>query len=234
MRAFIHQPYFLPWLGYFNRLAHVDNFVVLDNVQYCVRYYHNRTRIRSSNGEILWATIPVGQGHFRSKIYDVEAISWEETKKTFEKIKATYISSAYFRVYWPQIQRTIEESFPNLLKININCMKTILELIDIRIPNITLASDYYFGDDRTERLIQICHSTNSEELLMGPVSWECHDIQRIQNENIRLLKHDFFECHPHYLQRAGNFLAGLSIIDPLFEVGEKQTRQMVLNSWLPV
>ena len=58
MKVAIHQPHFLPWLGYLHRMAQADLFVLLDHVQFERRNYQNRTMIRM-NGEARWLTVPV-------------------------------------------------------------------------------------------------------------------------------------------------------------------------------
>jgi hypothetical protein len=71
MRVAIHQPHFLPWLGYPHRMAQVDLFVLLDHVQFERRNYQNRTMFRM-NGETRWLTVPVVQRSQKERIIDKE------------------------------------------------------------------------------------------------------------------------------------------------------------------
>ena len=85
----IHQPEFLPWLGYFDKMSKVDKYVYLDRVQFKKRYYENRNRIKQDN-EVVWATVPVKtKGRYEQIIKDVEI---DQTKlwqnKLWQKIKA--------------------------------------------------------------------------------------------------------------------------------------------------
>ena len=70
MKVAIHQAYFIPWLGYFSKLAYSDIFVVLDNVLFRKRHYFDRTRIVNMHGEIRWLSLPVGQ-NFGKKCREV-------------------------------------------------------------------------------------------------------------------------------------------------------------------
>ena len=68
----IHQPDFLPWLGFFDRLTQSDVFVVLDNVQFLRRGWHHRDKIKASNGE-MWLTVPVKKsGRYEQLINQTE------------------------------------------------------------------------------------------------------------------------------------------------------------------
>jgi hypothetical protein len=233
MIAVIHQPYLLPWMGYFSKLAYANNYIALDDVQYCVRYYHNRTLLKSLKGDRMWITLPVGQGHFRSKISDVNVIEWERVLSSFDKIRTNYAGSKYCKHYWPEIQECIEMEYPSLVRINVGCIKTLLKILGFEHVKVSYASDYYLGEDRTERLINICQATNSDGLIMGPESWLCHDIEKIHNKNIRLYRHEFINKHPIYPQHGNSFIPGLSVLDALFEVGPEQTRKMILDTWSP-
>src|SRR5688572_17153584 len=71
MKVAIHQPHFLPWLGYLHRMAQVDAFVLLDHVQFERRNYQNRTMIRLED-EARWLTVPVVQRSQKERIIDKE------------------------------------------------------------------------------------------------------------------------------------------------------------------
>ena len=61
MTVSIHQPNYLPWIGYFNKIVRSDTFVIFDDVQFPVGkkgFFGNRNKIKTNNGE-LWLTVPV-------------------------------------------------------------------------------------------------------------------------------------------------------------------------------
>ena len=80
----IHQPHFLPWLGYLHRMAQVDVFVLLDHVQFERRNYQNRTMIRM-NGEARWLTVPVVQRSQKERIVDKEVDNRLEASKWWSR-----------------------------------------------------------------------------------------------------------------------------------------------------
>jgi hypothetical protein len=77
----IHQPAYLPWLGYFDRIARSDKFVYLDNVQFERNSFINRNRIKTPHGPI-WLTIPVRlKEHFNKTIADIEIDARQNWKR---------------------------------------------------------------------------------------------------------------------------------------------------------
>ena len=72
MRLSCHQPQYLPWLGYFDKINKSDIFVFLDDVQYKKREFQNRNKIRNSTGE-EWLTVPViSKDKYAQKLNEVK------------------------------------------------------------------------------------------------------------------------------------------------------------------
>ena len=74
----VHQPNFLPWVGYFNKIKLSKNFVILDDVEYTKNGFINRNKILTSNG-IHWITVPVLYKNNSKKMLDFK--SWEKIIK---------------------------------------------------------------------------------------------------------------------------------------------------------
>ena len=85
----IHQPHFLPWLGYFNKIVNSDEFIILDDIKYRKNYYQNRTQILNMNGITQWLTVPI---HARSstKIMDVEISNKNKSNKVLKSLYNSY------------------------------------------------------------------------------------------------------------------------------------------------
>ena len=101
----VHQPQYIPWIGYFHKIAKSDEFVILDNVQYKKREFQNRNKILTKTGPI-WLTVPViTKERFLQKISEVEidnTVRWQE--KHWESIKFNYSHSKYFKDYKNKVQ----------------------------------------------------------------------------------------------------------------------------------
>src|SRR5688572_14918298 len=94
MRIAIHQPHFLPWLGYLHRMASVDAFVLLDHVQFERRNYQNRTGIRM-NGAQHWLTVPVVQRSQQERIVDKEVDNGDGGERWWGKLCARTLQHVY-------------------------------------------------------------------------------------------------------------------------------------------
>src|SRR4030065_2850677 len=109
----IHQPHFLPWLGYFNKALRSDVFIWLHSVQYRKNYFQNRTSIKNVNEQPLWLTLPV-HAKLGMNIDEVTiaTLGWRE--KVFRTVEQCYRKTSYFTTCWPSIQTSIEEAHDSL------------------------------------------------------------------------------------------------------------------------
>ena len=102
MKVAVHQPQYLPWIGYFDKIIKSDCFVFLDKVQYKHREFQNRNKIRSKDGW-MWLTVPViSKGKGRQSIDEVEidnSLDWQ--KDHCRSLQVCYGKSEYFDEYFP-------------------------------------------------------------------------------------------------------------------------------------
>src|SRR5688500_19365633 len=114
MKVAIHQPHFLPWLGYLHRMAQADVFVLLDHVQCERRNYQNRTMVRM-NDEPRWLTVPVVQISQKERIVDkqvdnrIDGPKWWSTNH-FATLRHAYREAAHFGAYAADFKRLFETS----------------------------------------------------------------------------------------------------------------------------
>ena len=95
-----HQPAYLPWCGYFQRISMSDVFVILDEVQFEKNSFTNRNQIKTSNG-VFWLTVPVRlKGHLSSNIKQIEiSDNGQWAKKHWKTIKQNYLKAPFFDLY---------------------------------------------------------------------------------------------------------------------------------------
>jgi hypothetical protein len=226
--AIVHQPYFLPWMGYFNKLAHATDFVVLDDVQYRPRYYHNRAAMKDHAGERAWLTFPVHH-HHRSLLRDVETIP-SNLSAILKTLQRTYGRAPHFGTHWTPIASALQHRGNSLVELNVTLM-AILELPSVRFWYSTQVTS---TKDPTERLIHCCKAVGANTLIMGEGgSLECHDLDRLRSAGLSLEIQRYASKHPVYPQGKGSFIGGLSAADAIFRVGAQRTRQMILDGWRP-
>jgi hypothetical protein len=231
--AVIHQPYFMPWLGYFNKLIYADAFIALDTVFFRKNYYHNRTNIKDMHGQKSWLTLPVGS-NYKTLQKDVFVAPEYDLTKLYKTVYYSYARTEYVHEYWPLIKEAIERGHPNLLSINMEVLKTLLEILGLSHLKVLLASGVFDCSDPTARLIGLCQGVGANRLILGEGgSWEYHDLGRMRDAGIMLTKQQFLENHPVYPQARGHFIERLSVIDTIFNIGPEKALKLISEAWRP-
>ena len=215
----VHQPQYLPWLGYFYKIAQSDIFVFLDNVQYKKREFQNRNKIRTREGS-MWLTVPViTKGKYYQKISDVEidnTNSWQNDH--WKSIKVNYSKAEYFAKYKDFFEYVYSTNWKKLIDLNIKIIEYLLEVFQIKTPiyyesklNITLTA--------TDRIIQICQNLGATSYLSGQGAREYLEESKFQKVGTKLVWQNF--VHPEYKQVYDGFQPYMSAIDFLFNCGPK-------------
>ncbi|MFN3550196.1 MAG: WbqC family protein [Endomicrobiia bacterium] len=223
MKIAIHQPQYLPWSGYFNKLLKSDIFVFLDDVQYKKNEWQNRNRIKSSKGEI-YLTVPV---HYRfgQKINEIKIdnkILWN--KDHLKTIKYNYQKSKYFNEFFPHIENLLTKKYEMLIDLNISSIKTILSYLGIE-KKIINSSDLKVEGEKTKRLINICRKLNAEIYISGIGAKNYLVVEEFEENNIKVIFQEY--TTPNYPQLYGEFIANLSIIDMIFNIGKDETLKLI-------
>jgi hypothetical protein len=238
MKANIHQPYFIPWLGYFSKLAFSDVFIVLDNVHFRKRHYFDRTRIVNMHSEIRWLSLPVGQ-NFQKKCNEVRVCLPDNSyvEKIIKTVEYSYAKARHYDSEWIGLRNVLQKpllEYRNLVKINVVIIENIINLLGMNMPEIYLASDLIEDcEDPTGRIVNICNVLGAEALVIGGgMSLEVHDWQRVVNEGVSIYMQDYLAKHPVYEQsrrKHAGFQEGLSIIDAILNVGREQTKSFLVD-----
>jgi hypothetical protein len=211
----IHQPNFLPWPGYFYKIANVDEFVFLDNVDIEIggsKAITHRTKINSQNGA-SWLSNPIqkSQSKIISELTYVHS-DWKE--KNLKTIFLNYKKAPYFNEVFPLVEKIFTFESNNLSDFNINSISVICNYLGIK-TNFSKASELNLIDtDRNGRIIEICKSRNCEVYFSGKGAVNYHDESLFEAHGVTIKYTDF--SPKTYIQIHGEFVPGLSIIDLLF------------------
>lgn len=238
MKATIHQPYFIPWLGYFSRLAFSDVYVVLDNVQFRKRHYFDRTKIVNMHGEIRWLSLPVGE-NFRKACNEVYVNAPDGTyiNNLLKTIEFSYAKARFFDQEWSRLREALRHplsNYSNLVELDVRIIDNITRLLGSRMPSVSFASELVTDcDDATERIISICDELGITSVIVGGgMSLKVHDWLKITNHGVSVYMQDYLVNHPVYEQsrrkRAG-FQPGLSIIDAILNVGRAKVESFLVD-----
>jgi len=214
----IHQPQYLPWLGYFEKIDRSEIFVFLDNVQFKKNEWQNRNRIKTAMGN-QWLTVPVIH-KFPQKIVDVEindTVSWE--RKHLNALSTNYSKAPFYDEHIPVFQSLFSQEWKRLVDINIYVIEYISKALGLTDKQFVKASDLDLKEGNTERLVDICKQLGADVYLSGKDGANYLDISLFKKENINVIFQDY--KHPSYSQLYSEFEPFLSIIDLMLNCGPK-------------
>ncbi len=215
MRVTIHQPQFLPWLGYLDKIDQTDLFIMLETVQFKKNEWQNRNRIRTSKGW-QWLTVPVLH-HFGQRIDEVlinPASEWKA--QHLRALEMHYARAPYRNHYLSQLRELYSRPWTKLSDLNKAVVQWLLKAYGITTP-IQHASDHQSRDEPTDRLIDLCRAVGATEYLAGPGAEHYMDTPRFEASGIRLELQAF--KHPIYRQMYEPFEPNLSALDLLLIQG---------------
>tara|TARA_Y100000591_G_C21785619_1_gene673602 strand:- start:640 stop:1314 length:675 start_codon:yes stop_codon:yes gene_type:complete len=214
------QPTYLPYLGYFDLINRSDIFVFLNNVQFDKRSWQQRNRIKSNNSELM-LTVPVlTKGKFEQEIQSVKIDKTQKFEvKHFNSIKNNYSKSQYFGSYINEFEKLLFSKFIHLADLNIELINWFVSKLGIK-TKFFLSSELESGGIKTELLINICKELNGTKYLSPYGSAKYIEENNLfKKEGIELIYQNY--SHPVYNQLSNSFIPYLSVIDLLFNEGEK-------------
>lgn len=211
----INQPNYIPYIGYFHRIAKSDTFVFLDNAQFSNNNMHHWNYLKTPQGK-LRIKIPV-EYEFKDHINQVrtkDELLWKQ--KHLKIIQTNYSRSKYFKDFFPTVQELLLSQYQNIADMNIAFIKYICK--EFGFPTMLVnASELELHTHKEERIIDICTALKAETYLSGPgakaYQEECHFAER----GIQLCYTDYHSFE--YPQLFNEFVPDLSVIDFIFNCG---------------
>ncbi|MGA3206904.1 MAG: WbqC family protein [Syntrophales bacterium] len=223
----VHQPQYLPWLGYFDKIDKADVFVLLDNVQFKKNEVQNRNKIKTAAGG-QWLTVPV-MYHFPQLINEVEINNRERWQnKQQQALISNYKKAPHWNALEPFFTDLFQSQWQTISQLNIYVVKKLVEILGIKTP-LHIASEMgKFPEDPDERLIAITKYFGTDTYLAGSGGRNYMDMDRYDRNSIKVLFQDY--RHPVYEQLFGDFLPYMSVIDLIFNHGDESLRILRGNS----
>ena len=222
----IHQPDFLPYLGFFHRLLHADMFVVLDDAQYVngtSQSWMNRDKLKTSQGE-KWLTVSVKKAPRETSINQIELSQSDWRVDNVNLIRHNYGQAPYFSEIYPYIEMLYAYDGNLLFEFNLNSILMLMGLLDIEIPQ-ALASRLSTTGKKNELLVDILCKVGATQYLSGVGARTYFDPELYERAGIEVVWQDFL--HPVYPQLHGPFIPYLSSIDMLFNCGIEESRKIL-------
>jgi len=213
----IHQPNFLPWLGYFYKMAKADRFIYLDSVPFAKGSYTNRVKVKTAAGPQWW-TVPVEtHGKLGQPILEVrasDAVAWR--KKSIMTLRTNYQGCPHFQPHANRIFEILGGTDDRLAELNIRLIEYVAQQLDIRTP-VMRSSQMAARGAATDLLISLSKEVGADTYLSGSGGANYQDEAAFQAAGLKLIYANY--QHPTYPQAFGDFEKGLSIIDLVFNCG---------------
>lgn len=224
----IHQPQFLPYIGFFNKVINSDLYIVLDDVRGYQRDFTNRNRIKTNNG-ILMISIPVGREQKDKCV--INEIVLPEGKKWMNSILGTFQShygrAPYFDDFYPGLSDVfLKKEYTKLIDLDMELLKYVFSYLEYNI-DIRFASEFNVDSTRTQSNIDLTKKVGGDSYLSGIGGRAYMDNDLFIKEQIHLYFQDF--THPRYRQLWGDFIENLSVVDLIFNEG-KNSAEIIKSS----
>jgi hypothetical protein len=227
--AVIHQPQYLPYLGFFHKLNQCDIFVVMDTVQFERRGVQHRNKIKTSQGA-QWITVPVcHRSREEERINTMEInLEFPWSRKHWQAIITNYVRAPYFEKYSPGLEQIFKQEWVNLCELNMAMMTWVMEILEINKP-IVYMSQLDVTGKKSELLINICQAVGATAYLSGIGGRQYMDMLAFADAGIDVFWQEF--SYPTYEQMFPElgFVPNLSILDTLFCCGSDTQQFLKFN-----
>jgi WbqC-like protein family len=216
----ILQSNYIPWKGYFDMIAAVDEFILYDDMQYTRRDWRNRNQIKTPQG-VQWLTVPVkvkGKYHQTIRETEIDGTEWAEMhwKALFQNYRRAPHFEEIAAIFEPLY---LQRQYTHLSVLN----RTLIEAVCAYLGITTIISnswDYNLIEGKTERLADLCVQAGGAEYISGPSAQGYIDESVFAERNIKLGWFNY-DGYPEYPQLWGEFVHGVTILDLLFNCGRE-------------
>ena len=221
----ILQSNYIPWKGYFDMIAAVDEFILYDDMQYTRRDWRNRNQIKTPQG-VQWLTVPVqAKGKYHQKIKDTElngsdwaATHWNTLTQNYRRADhydeiATWLEPLY-----------LNGVYTHLSHLNRCFIEAVCDYLNINTV-ISNSWDYKLHEGKSERLADLCAQAGGTEYISGPAAKDYIEESVFTDQGIKLTWFDYSD-YPEHPQLWGDFTHGVTILDLLFNCGKDTSNYM--------
>ncbi|RME45647.1 MAG: hypothetical protein D6791_10240 [Chloroflexi bacterium] len=213
----IHQPNFLPWMGFFHKMALADVFILLDNVPFTKNGFQNRVKIKSAQGE-QWLTVPVlTKGRSGQLTCDVQINNKSRWQRVhLAALRTNYQRAPYYEAVLAWLQPWYEKSWTFLVDFNRPLIEEVMRQLRLQ-AELVNASSLSVEGSGSELLLRLVRQVGGNVYLSGSSGRSYLDIESFERAGITVRFQEFH--HPVYPQLYGEFIPGLSVLDLLMNVG---------------
>jgi hypothetical protein len=216
----IMQPTYLPWIGYFGLIDHVDEFIFLDTVQFSKRSWQQRNQIKTSAGA-TWLSVPVHSKGVRDQTVKNVSIVYDGSypSKHIRAIEIAYSKTPYFSQYANELFAILTRTYSQLAELTIDLIDWFCDILGISTP-LKRSSELDVQGSKADLLADICRVFDADLYISPPGSKDYMD-ESDAFEKLGISVSYFNFIHPEYYQIGSDYLPYMSVIDLLFNMGSK-------------
>lgn len=228
MRLAIMQPYFFPYLGYYQLINCSDSFVIYDNVEFTKSSWIRRNRILNSDSD-LYIIVPVKKASDYTHVREIQISKTFDIKKLLRVIEGAYRRSPYYDEIYPLIEQNISPKNNNLFDYLFGITRNLCAYLNIEtelIISSSISIDHSLKSQ--EKVIAICSALNANEYINPIGGKSLYDKSSFMKWGIKLSFHQM--CDIIYHQYNNQFIPNLSIIDVMM-FNSKEKIEKLLNRY---
>lgn len=215
-----HQVGYLPWLGFFDKVARADLFCVFDAVQYERRGWNNRNYIKTANGPLMLSVPVASKDHFDKLLKDVEIVQGNWIRKHMRSIELAYRKAPFFEQHFAGVGAILDLYAEGglLIDLNMDLMRYFLRALGMQ-RQVVRASDYTFQGEKSALVLDMCKQLGATTYIFGGEGENYADTAAFAEAGV-LVQFQRYD-HPVYPQLHGSFEANMSILDAVMNMGPK-------------
>ncbi|MGD0451250.1 MAG: WbqC family protein [Candidatus Bathyarchaeia archaeon] len=215
-----HQPNYLPWLGFFDKMRGCDLFIVEDSVFLETKGFTARNKIKGSQGN-FWLTVPTEHVGWQVPINEVRIAckgksDW--SKQHYLSMKYSYCKAPYWKDYQDFFEQSYKLEWIKFVELSMHFITAIKRFLNIKTP-IVMASSLAASGTKSDLIIAQCKEVGATTYLSGIGAKDYLEVGKFEEQGIDVVFQSFE--HPVYQQLYGEFVPNLSVVDYLFNTGGK-------------
>ena len=229
MRVGIMQPYFLPYIGYFQLIAAVDLFIVYDNIKYTKKGWINRNRMLL-NGTDTTFSLPLRKDSDYLNVVDRELSSDFGREKFLNQMRGAYIKAPQFNAVWPMLEKIVGYEDNNLFRYIYNSIIEICRYLEIK-TRICLSSEVSIDHElkSQDKVIALCKAVNATIYINTSGGIDLYSKEVFDGAGLQL---SFIKALPfEYAQLSNEFVPWLSIIDILMFNSRASVQEQIASGF---
>ncbi|MBX2952402.1 MAG: WbqC family protein [Leadbetterella sp.] len=221
------QPYFLPYIGYFQLIRAVDEFIVYDNIQFSKKgWFHRNRMLQNGRDEYFSLTLKKDSDFLDVRDRRLSDTWPADREKILRKIKENYRKAPYFEAVYPLTERIFHYPDDHLFNFLLFSLQTVCSYLEISTPltvSSSLAIDHSLKSQ--DKVIALVKAAGGDIYLNPIGGFELYDPAAFQAQGLTLQFHKARSFS--YPQFGGEFVPWLSVLDLMMFNSPEQ-----INGWL--